>query len=77
MFKGALIFLFGGIVGSIIGVLAGGLLGFFGGAIAGIIWSGEEDETAETDEAVYRGASTPPRTTPRPGPEPVDSTLQQ
>lgn len=58
MFKGALIFLFGGIFGLLGGLVLGGIGGFFGGFIAAASFNEDEDKTGET-EVVYRGATAP------------------
>lgn len=56
MYKGALIFVVGGIFGSIIGALAGVILGFFGGAVFSAVMK-------EDDGPSYRSMQTPPRPT--------------
>lgn len=58
MFKGTLIFVVGGIFGTIFGVLVGGALGFFGGAV---FWEyNDQKDRKKTDgvptaaDAVYK-----------------------
>jgi len=59
LFKGALIFIVGGIFGTIFGVLIGGALGFFGGAI---FW--EYNDQKDREKGYKRVSSSVP---PRPG----------
>lgn len=54
MFRGALIFVFGGIIGIIFGAIGGGIVGYFGGTI----WTELMKEEGKK-EAMRRGPGNP------------------